>query len=103
MKIEQNAFPSSNQPVDQPTANRLKATLRWFLSFSFFLALFAVLITLNGYGFNRFSGAEQKQAAISAPTATPTPSIEPAVLPSGAAGHVASNQAPAPTQSATPR
>ena len=103
MMFEQNAFPSSNQPVDQPTPNRFKTTLRWLLSFTFFLALFAVLITLIGYGFIRFSGVEQKQAAISAPTATPTPSIEPVVLPSGAAGHVASNQAQSSTQSAAPR
>ena len=103
MEIEQNAFPPSNQPVNQPTPNRLKAALRWSLSFVFFLALFAVLITLIGYGFIRFSGAEQKQAATSTPGATPSPSTEPAVLPSGAAGHVAGNQTQSPTRSATPR
>ena len=94
MKIEQNAFPSSNQPTNQPTPNQLKAALRWLLSFTFFLALFAVLITLIGYGFIRFSGAEQKQAATSTATATPSPSPEPGELPSGAAGHVAGNQTP---------
>ena len=92
MMIEQNAFPSSNQSANQPAPNRLKAALRWLLSFTFFLALFAVLITLIGYGFIRFNGAEQKQAATSALTAKPSPSPEPAVLPSGAAGHVAGNQ-----------
>ncbi len=99
MKIEQNASPTSNQP----TPNRLKPALRWLLSFTFFLTLFAVLITLIGYGFIRFSGAEQKQTATSMPAATPSPSIEPSVLPSGAAGHVAGNQAQPPTRPATPR
>src|SRR5262245_45543884 len=99
MKIEQNAFPSSNQPIP----NRFKAALRWLLSFTFFLALFAVLVTLIGYGFIRFSGAEQKRAATATPTAMPSPSPEPALLPSGAAGHVAGNQTQPAKQSATPR
>lgn len=95
MKIEQNAVPSADQPDNQPSPHRLSATLRWFLSFTFFLALFAALITLVSYGFLNLSGAEQKQSAVtSPPKATPSPNAEPPVLPSGTAGHVAGNQAP---------
>jgi hypothetical protein len=94
MKIEQNAVPSANQPDNQPLPNRLTASVRWLLSFTFFLALFAALITLVSYGFLSLSGAEQKQsAAASPPKATPSPNAEPPVLPSGTAGHVAGNQA----------
>lgn len=94
--IEQNAFPSANQPANQTSPKRLNATVRWLLSFSFFLALFAALITLVSYGVLNLSGAEPKQSAAAAtPQTTPAPQTEPSVLPSGTAGHVADNQTPA--------
>jgi hypothetical protein len=104
MKTEQNAFPTSDQSDTQPPPNRLSASVRWLLSFSFFLALFAVLITLISYGFISLSGVEQKQAAAAArqPT-TQAPSPEPSVLPSGTAGHVAGNQAQPAAQPAAHR
>lgn len=103
MKTEQNAFPASNQSAAQPSPRRLNATLRWLLSFTCFLALFAVLITLISYGFISLGSVKPKQAAAaqpanSAPSATPAPGAEPPALPSGTTGHVAGNQAQSSSQ-----
>ena len=103
MKIEQHAFPASTQT----SPNRLKAAVRWILSFSFFIAIFAVLITLISYGFIRLRGTEQKPAVASssgaASAAIQPSSPEPPALPSGATGHVAGNQTQSASQATVPR
>ncbi len=78
--------PSSKHPGKQP------GTLRWLLSFSLFLALFALIALLVSYGVISLNGTDKPAATVAQPAHQPTPATkasEPPVLPSGTAGHAA--------------
>jgi hypothetical protein len=71
------------------------STLRWLLSFGFFLVLFAVIALLISYGVISLNGTSN--SAVAQPAHQPTPAVpgrESPVLPSGAAGHAAASPSP---------
>ncbi len=83
--------PSAKQSGKQP------GTLRWLLSFSFFLALFALLALLVSYGVISLNGTDKPAATAAPPSPAATPAAqasESPVLPSGTTGHAAAAPSP---------
>lgn len=95
MNHESKYPPSSEQPGKQP------GTLRWLLSFGFFLLLFAVIALLVSYGVislkstdNTANSATQPAGQSTGQSAPTAQSSQPPVLPSGTAGHAAATPSP---------
>lgn len=99
MNLESKYPPSSQQSGKQ------SGTLRWLLSFGFFLLLFAVIALLVSYGIISLKGTDNTANSTPQPASQPTgqptgqsaptaQSNQPPVLPSGTAGHAAATPSP---------
>ena len=78
-------------------ADNQSGSLRWLLSFGFFLVLFAIIALLVSYGVISLKGTDSPANTANQPANQPTPSVQtsqPPVLPSGAAGHAAVSPSP---------
>jgi hypothetical protein len=78
-----------SQTSDEAAGSKLSGALRWVLSYAFFLALFALLISLAGYGLASLSDTNRAQPQSAGDAKEPA--SQPGEAPSGVAGHAAPN------------